>query len=109
MASLNIKAIKAVYREFVSYTGAVPSFTSTTYLDVQGTFDTEATAARYVVDDLIRNWDAAQYGTVPTFFKVQTLVGTNLFEVRPSAQGETPDMTSPSLGGYYFQVFKAFT
>lgn len=109
MSALNIKAIKSEYLEFTNFTGTTPNFTTITYLNLTGSFDSETSAARYIVDSLIKDWDAAKYGTVPTFFKVETLTSKKIFEVRPVVSGETADYTSPSQGDYFFQVYKTFS
>lgn len=103
MSALKISAIKSKYMTFIGYQGETPQFTEIEYLHVVRTFDTEPSAARLVVDDLIKNWNVNTLGTVPEYFRIQTLTTDKLYHVRPSSPGETPDVVSPSLGDYYFK------
>ncbi len=104
MSVLKITAFKAKHRVFTGYTGAgVPQFIETEYMQVFGCFDLETDAARYIVDELIRTWNTGSLGTVPEHFRVESGTTDKIYRVRPSEAGETPDITSPTLGDYYFK------
>ena len=104
MAVLKITAFKATYRAFTGYTGAgVPQFSAVEHMRVLGCFDSEVSAARYAVDVLIKDWNPA-LGTLPDRFRLETKSSDKIYHVRPSEAGETPDLTSPTQGDYYFQA-----
>lgn len=104
MSVLKITAFKATYREFQGYTGSgIPQFTAVEHMRVLGCFDSDVSAARYVVDVLIKDWNVS-LGTLPDRFRLETKTSDKIYLVRPSQSGETPDLTSPTMGDYYFQA-----
>lgn len=108
MSVLKITAFKATYREFSGYSGAgLPQFTSLEHMRVLGCFDTDVSGARYVVDVLIKDWNPAN-GTLPDYFRIESKTTDKIYHVRPSEEGETPDITSPTQGDYYFQAVHVF-
>ncbi len=108
MSVLKITAFKATYRQFNGYSGAgVPQFSALEHMRVLGCFDTEVSGARYIIDVLIKDWNPAN-GTLPDHFRVESKVSDKIYHVRPIEEGETADITSPTLGGYIFQAVHVF-
>lgn len=103
MSVLKITAFKAVYREFQGYSHTnVPQFSQVEHMYVFNSFDSEASAARFVVDVLIKDWNLAN-GTLPEYFRLECGTSDKIYLVRPSEAGEVPDLTSPVMGDYYFK------
>ncbi len=108
MSTLKNIVFKAPYREFTGYSSSGQAiFTTLDHNRLLSSFDTESSALRHVVDDLMYNWNPAN-GTLLDVFRLESKTTDKIYRITQAQPGDVVGLTSQQTGEWKIDILHVF-